>query len=60
MFWTFYRIKKASDLLRARHNGELLRLPAGRDIVFDNPRPFEGDCVDKPERRHGDLNRAGR
>src|SRR5271168_3482919 len=54
MFWAFHRIQEAGNLLRARHNGELLRLPAGWDIVFDNPRPFEGDRVDKPECGHGD------
>src|SRR5271168_5553644 len=60
MFWAFHRIQEAGNLLRARHNGQLLRLPAGWDIVCDNPRPFEGDCVDKPECGHGDRNRAGR
>src|SRR5277367_7128889 len=60
MFWAFHRVQEPGDLLRARHNGEFLRLPAGRDIVFNNPRSFEGDGIDKPECGHGDRNRTGR
>src|SRR6202035_4413201 len=44
----------------AGDNGEFLRLPAGWDVVFDNPRLLEGDGIDKPECSHGDRNRTGR
>ena len=60
MFWAFDRVQEPGDFLRARHNGEFLRLPAGWDIVLNNPRSFEGDCVDEPECGNGDRNRAGR
>ena len=59
MFRAFHRIQELGDFLRARHNGKFLGLPAGRDVIFDNPRPFEGDGIDKPECGHGDRNRAG-
>lgn len=60
MFSAAHRIQEPGDLLRARHNGEFLRLPAGWDIIFDNPKPFESDFVQEPEYCHGDRNRAGR
>jgi len=60
MFGAAHRGQESGDFLRARDNGEFLRLPAGWDVVFDNPRLFEGDGIDKPECRHGDRNRTGR
>src|SRR3984957_18510092 len=60
MFGAAHRGQESGDFLRARDNGEFLRLPAGWDVVFDNPRPFEGDGIDKPECGHGDRNRTGR
>src|SRR5271157_859152 len=60
MFRAFHRVQEPRDFLRARHNGKFLRLPAGWDVVFDDPRPFEGDGIDKPQSGHGDRNRAGR
>src|SRR5271156_5491509 len=59
MLRAFHRVQKPNDFLRAWHNRELLRLPAGWNVVFDDPRPLEGDCIDEPERRNGDRNRAG-
>ena len=60
MFRAFHRVEEPGDFLRTRDNGEFLRLPAGWDVVFDNPRLFEGDGIDKPECSHGDRNRTGR
>src|SRR5450631_1976064 len=60
MFGAAHRGQESGDFLRARDNGEFLRLPAGWDVVFDNPRLFEGDGIDKPECSHGDRNRTGR
>src|ERR1700722_12736534 len=60
MFGAAHRGQESGDFLRARDNGEFLRLPAGWDVVFDNPRLFEGDGIDKPECGHGDRNRTGR
>jgi hypothetical protein len=54
MFRAFHRVQEPGDFLRAWHNRKFLRLPAGWNIIFDNPRPFEGNAVDKPERGHGD------
>ena len=31
----------------AQHDGQLLRLTAGGDVVLDNPGPFEGDGVEE-------------
>ena len=52
--------QKTRDLILAQHDGQLLRLTAGGDIVLDNPRPFEGDGEEKPERGDGDDDRTGR
>src|SRR5215469_5210097 len=60
MFGAAYRVQELGDFPRARDNGEFLRLPAGWDVVFDNPGLFEGDRIDKPEGGHGDRNRTGR
>src|SRR5271170_1902424 len=60
MFRAFHCVQEPDDFRRARHNGEFLRLPAGWDVVFDDPRPFESDGIDKPQSSHGDRNRAGR
>ena len=49
MFRAFHCVQEPDDFRRARHNGEFLRLPAGWDVVFDDPRPFEGDGIDKPQ-----------
>jgi hypothetical protein len=46
MFWALYRVQKPRDFLRAWHNRKLLRWPAGWNIIFYNPRPFEGNTVD--------------
>ena len=59
MFRAFHRVQEPSDFLRARHNGEFLRLPAGWDVVFNNPWSFEADGIDKPECGYGDRDRAG-
>ena len=55
MFGAAHRGQESGDFLRARDNGE-----GGWDVVFDNPRLFEGDGIDKPECSHGDRNRTGR
>jgi hypothetical protein len=39
MFGAAHRVQELGDFLRARHNGEFLRLPAGWDVVFD-PKAF--------------------
>src|ERR1700681_4028972 len=54
MFGAAHCGQESGDFLRSRDNGEFLRLPAGWDVVFDNPRLFEGDGIDKPECGHGD------
>ena len=38
------------DFVLAQHDGKLLRLTAGGDVVLDNPGPFEGDGVEEPQR----------
>src|SRR5215471_5067246 len=60
MFGAAHRVQELGDFPRARDNGEFLRLPAGWDVVLDNPGLFEGDRIDKPEGGHGDRNRTGR
>ena len=52
--------QKARHFIPAQHNGELFCLPAGGDVVLDDPGPFEGDGVDKPERGDRDDDRTGR
>ena len=41
--------QEACDFLLAQHDGKLLCLTAGGDVVLDNPRPFEGGVVEKSE-----------
>ena len=40
--------EETRDLFLAQHNGKLLRLTAGGDVVLDNPGPFERDGKEKP------------
>src|ERR1700704_2003498 len=42
--------QEARHLVLAQHDRKFLRLTAGRDVILDNPRPFEGDGVEEPER----------
>src|ERR1700733_3490140 len=49
-----------SHFFLTEHDGKLLRLAAGGDVVCDNPGPFEGDNVEEPERGDCDNDRTGR
>jgi hypothetical protein len=60
MFRALHRVQEPGDFLRTGNNGEFLGLTAGWDVVFDNPRPLEGDGIDKPVGVHRDRNRTGR
>jgi hypothetical protein len=51
--------QEACDFLLAQHDGKLLCLTAGGDVVLDNPRPFEGGVVEKSERGDGDYDGTG-
>lgn len=48
------------DFLLAQHDGQLLGLAAGGDVVLDNPGPFEGDGEEETKRGDRDDDRAGR
>src|ERR1700692_4113599 len=52
--------EEARHLVLAKHDGKLLRLTACRDVVLDNPGPFEGHCVEEPERGDRDNDRTCR
>ena len=60
MFEAAHRGQELGDFLRARHNGEFLRLPTGWNVVFNSPRLFKGDGIEKPECGDGDRNGTGR
>jgi transposase len=55
-----HRTQETRDFVLAQDDRELLRLTAGGDVVFDDPRPFEGDGEEKPERGDGNDDRTGR
>src|ERR1700740_962557 len=51
--------QEAGDFFLAQHDGKLLCLTAGGDVVLDNPGPFEGGMVEKPERGDRDDDGTG-
>ena len=52
--------QEARYFVLAQHDRKLLGLPAGRNVVLDNPGPFEGDGVEEPKRGDRDNDRTGR
>ena len=46
--------QEARDFVLAQHDGKLLCLAAGGDVVLDDPSPLEGDGEEKPQRGYGD------
>jgi len=59
MLQIVYGAQQTCDLNLAQHDGKLLGLPAGWDVVLDDPRPFEGDRVEKPQSGNRDNDRTG-
>ena len=51
--------QEARDFVPAQHNGKLLCLTAGGDVVLDNPGPFEGGVVETLERGDRDDDGTG-
>ena len=55
----FHRVQESGDLRGAQHFGQLVRLPAGWDLILDGPRPSKGDGIKEPKGRHSDRDGTG-